>query len=451
VPPRQRARIWRGTATGEVPVVVGARSALFLPFKALGLVIVDEEHDTAYKQDDGVRYHARDMAVVRGSLGQFPVILASATPSLETRANVLAGRYGEVRLPARIGAGGLPRLSAIDMRRHRPLAGRFLSPLLCEAVDDTLARGDQALLFLNRRGYAPLTLCRSCGHRFQCPQCSTWMVEHRFRGLLMCHCCGHSIRTPQSCPACGDVDSLIACGPGIERIAEEVAERFPDRRTLLLSSDLPGGTARLRLELDSIAKGEVELIIGTQLVAKGHNFPGLALVGVVDADLGLANGDPRAAERTFQLLSQVTGRAGRFASTGQGLLQTHAPEHPVMRAIVAGDRDGFYAHELAERQAAGMPPYGRLAALIVSADTRAVAHDHARAFAATAPDDPAMTVFGPVEAPIAIIRGRHRFRLLVRAPRGADVQGFIRRWLERAPRETGGRRVQIDIDPQSFL
>lgn len=451
VAPRQRARLWRGLANGDVQVVVGARSSLFLPFRDLGLIVVDEEHDTAYKQEDRVPYNARDMAVVRGHIGGFPVILASATPSIETKANALAGRYAEVTLSERAGDARLPRLSTVDLRRHKPEFGRFLSPLLCEEVDKTLDRGEQALLFLNRRGYAPLTLCRSCGHRFQCPQCTTWMVEHRFRGVLMCHCCGHSIRTPQSCPACGDLDSLVACGPGVERIAEEVAERFAGRRTLVLSSDTPGGTARLRLELESIARGEVDLIIGTQLVAKGHNFPGLALVGVVDADLGLANGDPRAAERTFQMLAQVTGRAGRFSGEGRGLLQTHAPDHPVIKAIVAGDRDGFYAHELQERRLAGLPPYGRLAALVVSADTRDAAHAFARAVAANAPADPDFTLYGPVEAPIAVIRGRHRFRMLLKAPRAADMQAYLTRWLAATPKEQGGRRLHVDIDPQSFL
>ena len=293
-------------------VVAGARSALFLPFSELGLIVVDEEHDPAYKQEDRVFYNARDMAVVRGRIGGFPVVLASATPSVESRVNAQHGRYRTRRA-----AGTLCRSRAAGHRRDRHAPGaagaRRLPVAACcsAAIGETLERGEQALLFLNRRGYAPLTLCRACGHRFQCPDCSSWLVEHRFRGQLVCHHCGHRERRPEACPECGTLDHLVACGPGVERIAEEVAEHFPDARTIVLSSDILGGVRRLRLELEAIAKGEADIVIGTQLVAKGHNFPNLTLVGVVDADLGLANGDPRAAERTFQLLSQVTGRAGR--------------------------------------------------------------------------------------------------------------------------------------------
>ncbi|MDO9306544.1 MAG: primosomal protein N', partial [Mesorhizobium sp.] len=316
--PRMRERVWRQVAEGQVRVVAGARSALFLPFNELGLIVVDEEHDPAFKQEDRVFYNARDMAVVRGHIGNFPVILSSATPSVETRVNAQTGRYARVALPARYAEAALPELSAIDMRRHPPARGGFLSPPLIEAIRRTLEKEEQSLLFLNRRGYAPLTLCRVCGHRFQCPDCSSWLVEHRFRGQLVCHQCGHTEKKPEACPECGTLDHLVACGPGVERIAEEVVAHFPDARTIVLSSDLVGGVRRLRLELEAVAKGEADIVIGTQLVAKGHNFPNMTLVGVVDADLGLANGDPRAAERTFQLLSQVTGRAGRTGKKSRG-------------------------------------------------------------------------------------------------------------------------------------
>jgi primosomal protein N' (replication factor Y) len=449
--PRSRERVWRQVAEGGVRVVAGARSALFLPFRELGLVVVDEEHDPAYKQEDRVFYSARDMAVVRGSIGGFPVVLASATPSIESRVNADMGRYERLVLPARFGNAPLPDIRAIDMRRSPPARGNFLSPALLEEIGKTLERGEQSLLFLNRRGYAPLTLCRVCGHRFQCPDCSSWLVEHRFRGQLLCHHCGHAEPRPEACPECGTLDHLVACGPGIERIAEEVDARFPEARTIVLSSDLMGGVKRLRLELEAIAKGEADIVIGTQLVAKGHNFPDMTLVGVIDADLGLANGDPRAAERTFQLLSQVTGRAGRSGRKSLGLLQTYQPDHPVMRAIVSGDAEAFYSREIAERRAAVLPPFGRLAGVIVSAATRAEAESHARALRRAAPPAAGIEVLGPAEAPLALLAGRHRFRLLLHGERGADMQGFVRAMLAAGPKSRGSVRVQVDIDPQSFL
>jgi primosomal protein N' (replication factor Y) len=451
VPPRGRERVWRQVAEGAVRVVAGARSALFLPFRELGLIVVDEEHDTAYKQEDRVFYNARDMAVVRGHIGDFPVVLASATPSVETRVNADRGRYRRVALPARFAGAAMPDIATIDMRRHPPARGGFLSPVLLSRMKETLARGEQSLLFLNRRGYAPLTLCRVCGHRFQCPDCSAWLVEHRFRGQLVCHHCGHHEPRPEACPECGALDHLVACGPGIERVAEEVVGHFPDARTIVLSSDLVGGTKRLRLELEAIAKGEADIVVGTQLVAKGHNFPNMTLVGVVDADLGLANGDPRAAERTFQLLSQVTGRAGRTGKKSHGLIQTFQPAHPVMQALASGDAETFYAREIAERERAGMPPFGRLAAFVVSAATRHEAEGYARELRRAAPDMAGVEVLGPAEAPLSLLAGRHRFRLLVHGERRASMQDFIRALLAAAPRPRGSVRVQVDIDPQSFL
>ncbi|RUV42207.1 MULTISPECIES: primosomal protein N' [unclassified Mesorhizobium] len=451
LPPRMRERVWRQAAEGGVRVVAGARSALFLPFKELGLIVVDEEHDPAYKQEDRVFYNARDMAVVRGHIGAFPVVLASATPSVESRVNASQGRYQRAVLSARFAEAALPDLKSIDMRRAPPARGGFLSPLLLEQMERTLERQEQSLLFLNRRGYAPLTLCRVCGHRFGCPVCSAWLVEHRFRGQLVCHHCGHNERRPEACPECGTLDHLVACGPGVERIAEEVVAHFPEARTIVLSSDLLGGVRRLRLELEAVANGEADIVIGTQLVAKGHNFPGMTLVGVVDADLGLANGDPRAAERTFQLLSQVTGRAGRTGKKSLGLLQTYQPDHPVMRAIVSGDSEAFYEREIAERERAALPPFGRLAGIIVSAATRAEAETHARGLRRAAPTASDLFVLGPAEAPLSLIGGRHRFRLLVQGGRRADMQGFIRAMLAEGPKLRGSVRVQVDIDPQSFL
>lgn len=451
LPPRMRERVWRQVAEGAVKVVAGARSALFLPFRELGLIVVDEEHDPAYKQEDRVFYNARDMAVVRAHIGGFPVVLASATPSVESRVNASQERYGRVVLSSRFADAALPDLRTIDMRRSPPARGGFLSPLLLQRMAATLEKGEQSLLFLNRRGYAPLTLCRACGHRFGCPVCSSWLVEHRFRGQLICHHCGHTQKRPEACPECGTLDHLVACGPGVERIAEEVVAHFPEARTIVLSSDIMGGVRRLRLELEAIANGDADIVIGTQLVAKGHNFPNMTLVGVVDADLGLANGDPRASERTFQLLSQVTGRAGRTGKKSLGLLQTYQPDHPVMQAIVSGDSELFYEREIGERERTGLPPFGRLAGLIVSAPTRAEAEGHARALRLAAPNASDIFVLGPAEAPLSLLNGRHRFRLLIHGGRRSDMQGFIKAMLAAGPKVRGQIRVQVDIDPQSFL
>ena len=451
VTPRQREKTWRQLAEGRVKVVAGARSALFLPFQNLGLVIVDEEHDPAYKQEDRTFYNARDMAVVRASIGGFPAILASATPSVESRVNAQMGRYAHVKLTGRYKEAALPSLHLIDMRHAPPARGRFVSPILSTAIRQTVERGEQALLFLNRRGYAPLTLCRVCGHRFQCGNCSTWLVDHRLRGQLQCHHCGFSVARPEACPECGTLDHLVACGPGVERIAEEMLDDFPEARTILLSSDLLGGPKRLRRELEAIADGEADIVIGTQLVAKGHNFPKMTLVGAIDADVGLSNGDPRAAERTFQLLHQVTGRAGRTGAKSRGLIQTYQPEHPVMQAIASGEATRFYDREIAERERGGLPPFGRLASVIVSANSRKEAEDYGRTLRRAAPDDPDIEILGPAEAPLAVLRGRHRFRLLLQGSRRAPMQTYLRTMLAAAERPRGSVHIQIDIDPQSFL
>ncbi|MDC7789303.1 primosomal protein N' [Rhodoplanes sp. TEM] len=451
IAPRRRARTWQGVAEGEVQVVAGARSALFLPFADLGLIVVDEEHDPAYKQEDGVRYHARDMAVVRAHVGKLPIVLASATPSVETEVNARKGRYRRLALPQRFGGQALPHVEAIDLSREGPPRGRWIAPRLAEAVKEAIERKQQALLFLNRRGYAPLTLCRACGYRFACPQCDAWLVDHRFKRQLVCHHCGFSTPHPAACPNCDAVDSFAACGPGVERLEEEVATLFPGARVLVMSSDLLTSVEKLREELTEIQQGRVDVIIGTQLVAKGHHFPRLNLVGIVDADLGLANGDPRAAERTFQLLSQVAGRAGREEGQGYGLVQTHQPEHPVMRALIAGDREAFYASEIDIRERLAYPPFGRLASLIVSGSDRAAVETHARKLTALAPREERVRVLGPAEAPVSLLRGRHRFRLLIKSPRAFDLSGWMRDWLAAAPKTTGDLKREIDIDPTSFL
>jgi primosomal protein N' (replication factor Y) (superfamily II helicase) len=445
-----RRDTWRAVASGRARIVVGARSALFLPFAELGLIVVDEEHDPSYKQDDGVCYQARDMAVLRASIADIPIVLVSATPSLETVVNIGRGRYERVSLPRRHAAAVLPEVSLIDMRRERLETRRFLSPPLVEAMEQTLAAGEQVLLFLNRRGYAPLTLCRACGHRLQCQSCTAWLVEHRFTARLQCHHCGHAEAFPAVCPECLAAGTMVPCGPGVERLGEEVAARFPEARTALMVSDLlPGPRAAADLA-EAMTAHRYDVLIGTQIVAKGHHFPMLTLVGVVDADLGLAGGDLRAAERTYQLLHQVAGRAGRAERPGRALIQTYMPDQPVMQALAAGDRDGFLAAEANARREAGLPPFGRLAALIVSADDPDSADFAARALARATPQLPGVTVLGPAPAPLAILRRRHRRRFLVKAERNVNLQRVLRDWLGRV-RLGGSARLQVDIDPYSFL
>ncbi len=447
---RTRRLTWRAVAAGQAPVVVGARSALFLPFPDLGLVVIDEEHETAFKQEDGVVYHARDMAIVRARLCEAPAVLASATPSLETLANVEAGRYRRLQLPSRHGGASLPQTALVDLREHPPERGHFLAPVLEAEIDATLARGEQAMLFLNRRGYAPLTLCRTCGHRMQCPNCTAWLVEHRARRVLQCHHCGHTVPIPTHCPQCQAEHSLTAVGPGVERITEEARARFPEARLLVMASDTMPGPAAAAEAARAIAAQEIDLIVGTQIVAKGWHFPHLTLVGVVDADLGLGGGDLRAAERTVQLLHQVSGRAGRAEAPGRVLLQTYAPEHPVMQALLRGDLEGFMASEAAQRRPGNWPPYGRLAALIVSADGADAADRLARDLRRAAPEGDGIVVLGPAPAPLAILRGRHRRRLLLKTRRDIAVQPLLRAWLADIA-VAGSARVDIDVDPVSFL
>ncbi|MEO0862941.1 MAG: primosomal protein N' [Pseudomonadota bacterium] len=448
----ERRRAWRKAAEGQAQLIVGARSALFLPFRNLGLVVVDEEHDTSYKQEDGVLYSARDMAVLRASCEGAQVILASATPSLETWANAEQGKYTRVDLTSRFGAAILPDLRTIDMRDEKIPATRWISPTLKSAIETRLIDGEQSLIFLNRRGYAPVTLCRACGQQVACHQCDARMVEHRFLKRLMCHQCGETAPMPEVCPSCGVEGKLAPVGPGVERMAEEVRDLFPEARVEILSSDLFGSARALKAKVEEIAAGEADIIVGTQLVAKGHNFPKLTLVGVIDADLGLQGSDLRAAERTFQLMRQVSGRAGRAEKPGLALLQTYQPDHPVIRAILSGDEEGFWRQEAAQRREAGVPPYGRMAGIVISDPDVQVAFDLGNALARAAPilQDAGADVFGPAPAPISRIRGRHRVRLLVKAPRQSPIQSALSRWVAsvQVPRTA---RLSIDIDPQSFL
>ena len=449
-PPRRR-RVWEAVATGRCRIVIGARSALFLPFSKLALIIVDEEHDGSYKQDEGFIYHARDLAVARAKIEQAGVILASATPSLESLWNAEQGRYRWLRLQARHGRAVLPDIELIDLRETPPEPGRWLSQPLVQAMGETFARGEQSLLFLNRRGYAPLVLCKACGERLCAPDTQSWLVEHRYSGRLVCHLTGFSMPRPDRCPHCGAKDSLASIGPGVERIAEEAAQLFPEARLAVFSSDTiqhPDAARRLIAQMEA---GEIDILVATQAAAKGHNFPGLTLVGVVDADLSLRGGDLRAGERTYQLLAQVSGRAGRAERPGRALLQTWCPEHAVMQALKAQDRDAFIQAEMAERQAAGLPPFGRLAAVILSGPDAQALEAYARALAAAAPNGDGVEVYGPADAPLGLIRGRRRKRFLVRADRNVDLQAFMSTWRARGPKPPGAIRLTIDIDPYNFL
>ncbi|MCL7463726.1 primosomal protein N' [Phaeovulum sp. NW3] len=449
----ERRRLWRMAGEGGVQLVVGARSALYLPFRDLGLIVVDEEHDTSYKQEEGALYNARDMAVLRASLASAQVVLASATPSLESWVNAEAGKYARIDLVSRFGESELPEMRTIDLRAEKMAANSWISPTLAAAVTDRIGKGEQAMLFLNRRGYAPVTVCRACGHQIGCDHCDARMVEHRFLKRLVCHQCGESKPVPTACPSCGAEGRLAPVGPGVERLAEEVAERFPGARVAVLSSDLFGSARALKEAIGTIAGGGADIIIGTQIVAKGHNFPLLTLVGVIDADLGLQGSDLRAAERTFQLMRQVAGRAGRAdGRKGLALLQTHQPDHPVIRAILSGDDEAFWRAEAEARRAQGVPPFGRMAGIILSGPDLQQVFDFGAALARA--DMPlrrvGATLYGPAPAPIARVRGRHRVRLLVKADKGVPLQAAVAEWVGQL-RAPANLRVAIDIDPQSFL
>jgi primosomal protein N' (replication factor Y) len=447
---RSRRTVWEGVAAGKVRLVVGARSALFLPFPKLSMIVVDEEHDGSYKQEDGVRYHARDLAIFRGRLDGALVVLASATPSLETLTSAQKGRYAWVRLEQRHGTAQLPDIALIDMKASPPDKGFWLSQPLVEEIWQTLQRREQVLLFLNRRGYAPLVLCKACGEKMSAPNTDSWLVEHRASGRLVCHLTGFSMKKPAACPHCGARDGLTSIGPGVERILEEVQSRFPDARAEVFSSDTTPDAASSAALIRRVEDHEIDIVIATQAAAKGHNFPNLTLVGIVDADLGLKGGDLRAAERTFQLLAQATGRAGRKVKPGRAVIQTYAPEHPVMQALAAQDREAFYNYESMAREIARFPPFGRLAAIILSAKDQALLNRFARELTLFIPNTDGIEVYGPADAPLALVRGQWRKRFLVRADRNRDLQAFISHWLAAIKRPNAVRLV-VDIDPYSFL
>jgi primosomal protein N' (replication factor Y) len=447
---RERKRVYRAVMSGEARVIVGARSALFLPFPKLGLIVVDEEHEHAYKQEEGVIYHARDMAVVRARLDRCAIVLASATPSLETYVNAASGRYHGLKLPRRHGSAVMPEIRLIDLRQQRVEPGTWLSRPLREALALTLAGGEQAMLFLNRRGYAPLTLCEACGHKMICRQCSAWLVEHRYHRKLACHHCGFETPAPVACPECKAEKTLVACGPGVERVAEEFASVFPEARVAIASSDTLHGPIETQAAIRAMGTRETDVLIGTQIVAKGHHFPQLTLVGVIDADLGGSDGDLRARERTFQLLHQVAGRAGRAEKPGLVLIQTRNPDDVVMRALASGERDAFYELEIAARKRVSAPPFGRLAGIILSSRDGQAVRETGRALARAAPVARDVKVWGPTPAFYQLLRGRTRERLLVQTEKGVDVQAYLRAWLSRL-KIPNAVRLTVDIDPVSFF
>lgn len=453
ITPPKRRKAWRQILEGEAKVVVGARSALFLPYPHLGLIVVDEEHESAYKQEEGVIYNARDMAVVRGRMEKCPVVLVSATPSLETLENAQTGKYAWLKLTSRHGQASLPDIHIIDLRNRKKRQGeepRWISAPLQEAIQVVIDNQQQSLVFLNRRGYAPLTLCQACGERVSCPNCSAWLVEHKKYDRLLCHHCGHLQQKPKECPKCGDKENMLACGPGVERVAEELEKLFPTARLEIMASDVMTSVNKLQAVINDLHKGKIDIVVGTQMVAKGHHFPNLTVVGVVDADLGLAGGDLRSGERTYQLLNQVSGRAGREELPGRVYLQTFNPDHPVLKALLSGQREDFLSIETAGRQMNQLPPYGRLAALIISARDKAIVETYTRALARVIPRKDGLDILGPAPAALSMVRGWYRYRFLIKATKEIRLQPIIRAWIEslHCPSQI---KLQIDIDPYSFL
>lgn len=452
--PADKKQTFKSIVRGEAKVIVGARSALFLPYKDLGLIVVDESHDHSFKQEDVVNYQGRDMAIVRAKIEQFPLILSTATPDLETIVNVEENKYDIVKLTSRFAAAELPEIRVIDLKKDKPQKGSWgtswLAPTLVEAISQNLQKNEQSMLFLNRRGYAPLTICRDCGHRIQCPHCTSWLTEHKSTHSLICHQCGYSMPKPKMCPECGSEEGLVACGPGVERVAEEVKNRFPDARIAVVSSDTTSSFAEVSDIISQMEQGRLDIIIGTQILAKGHHFPMLTLVGVVDADLGLMGSDLRAAEQTYQLLTQVAGRAGRGDKKGVVYMQTVYPENNVLKALVENNRDEFIRIEKKTRQILKMPPFGKLAAIIVTGENIEKTEKTAYLLGRCAPNTDMITTLGPAPAPLYMVRGKYRYRLLLKTEKCINIQDIIKKWLSMI--ETPSNvRIKIDINPYSFM
>lgn len=448
--PKMRRINYKRIVEGKARIVVGARSALFLPFKNLSSIIIDEEHDTSYKQEDGVIYNARDMAVVRAKIEEIPIILVSATPSIESMVNAKEKKYHHIHLPERFGIAVLPEIEVVDMRREKISAAEFISVSLKNSIEKNLEKAEQTLIYLNRRGYAPLTLCRKCGHRFQCPSCSAWLVTHLNKPKLQCHHCGYSAHVPKECPSCKAENSLVACGPGVERIEEEVRAKFPNARTIIMASDNLESLEDLESAIKKIENSEVDIIIGTQVIAKGHHFPKITLVGIIDADLGMAGGDLRAAEKTYQVLAQVSGRAGREELKGKVILQSHMPENSVIDALIKAERDEFLSVEINSRKENLLPPFGRLAGIIISGKNDSALKEFCRELANKKPDYASVRILGPAPAPMFLLKGRYRYRFLIRTEKNTNIQAVIKEWLA-AVKTPSTIRVKVDIDPYNFV
>ena len=454
----RRREIWRGVLDKKIKIVVGTRSALFLPWQDLGLIVVDEEHDSSYKQEDMGNYHARDMAILRAKIAGFPIVLASATPSAETLHNVNVGKYKILKLTSRFGGAQLPAISTIDLRESRPTDYMLpdndisqhgcLSPALCDAITETLNAHQQVMLFINRRGFAPITQCRKCGWVATCPDCSVGMTYHKRLGKLLCHMCGRTMPLPQKCPECANEISMF--GAGLERIEQEVHARFPNAKTALVSSDTIMTRQTLERLVEKMEKGEIDIVIGTQILAKGHHFPNLTLVGVVDSDMGLFGTDFRAPEHTFQQLFQVAGRAGRGEFPGRVLLQTYQPTNPVLTAICNCDRDSFMNTDMAARRAAQMPPFGQLIALVIEGEKEATLKSFCDALAAAAPKLNGGKIMGPIAAQIYQIRNWYRMRFLIAGGESANLQPIVKNWLATV-RVPANIRIKIDVNPQNFM
>lgn len=445
-----KRRAWRQINRGNARIIIGARSAIFLPFQNLKLIVVDEEHDTSFKQEDGLRYNARDLAVVRAKFSGARLILASATPSLESRNNAKTQKYRHLFLKTRFGQAALPNIELVSLKEFPPPKEKWLSPLMIEGIADSLSRKEQALLFLNRRGYAPHVLCTRCGHRMMSPNSDSWLVEHRFSGQLVCHLTGYSIKKPVNCPACNGFDTLSSIGPGVERIAIEVKELFPKANIEILSSDTALNPHTLREIVERMEKGEIDILIGTQIVAKGHNFPNLTFVGIVDGDLSLKGGDPRAGERTYQLLTQVAGRAGRTGLKSRAMIQTYYPDNEAFQALLNNDREGFLNIESDMRALTGLPPFGRLASLQLMAKSDEALDNAKDIVNAALINAEGIEVFGPAAPPIALIRGWRRLRYLVKSEKNVDISAFVLAWRKRIKLPATVRLI-IDIEPYSFM
>ena len=448
--PKVRRETWRELSKGQAKIVVGARSALFLPLPNLGLVIVDEEHDHSFKQEEGVLYNARDMALIRSKLFKCPIILSSATPSLETWSNSRNKKYSTVKLQKRIGEAQMPTINLIDMRTNSALHGSWISNHLEMEILENFKKKELVLLFLNRRGYAPLTLCKSCGFRLSCEFCKSWLVEHRSINNFLCHQCGYLKKIKSTCDSCGEENSMISCGPGVERLKEEISLKFPEAKTEILSSDTIQNPESLNQFIKKINDQSIDLIIGTQIVAKGHNFRRLTLVGIIDGDISLSGGDLRASEKTFQLLQQVSGRSGRENLPGKVFIQTYDPENDVMKALQKNNRDDFLKIEALDRQESQMPPFGRLAAIIISSKNESILDFLANKLAVQVPKFKDVIILGPAPAPVAIIRGRHRRRFLIKTSKNVNIQKVIKVWIS-SIKVHSSVKLAIDIEPYTFM